>query len=314
MTTFTVIVLLLAGFSVFVFFKCVVIVPQQETYVIERLGKYYTTLSAGLHLLIPFLDSVAYRRSLKEQVIDVPEQVCITKDNVEVAVDGVLYLQILDPYKASYGISDYLFASIQLAQTTMRNEIGQLDLDKTFVERESINANIVKSIDAASENWGIKINRYEIKNIVPPESIRNAMEMQMRAEREKRAAIAVSEGQKQSQINVAEGNKQQAVLNSEGERQKRINEAEGRAAEIQKVAEATAEGIRKIAAAINEPGGLNAVNLRVAEQYINEFGRLAKASNTMIIPSNTSDVAGMIATAMNVVKESGKTAGPSSGK
>jgi regulator of protease activity HflC (stomatin/prohibitin superfamily) len=302
MTAFSVIVLVLVAFAVFVGFKCVIIVPQMSAYVIERLGKYNRTTTAGLQILVPFLERAAYRHTLKEQIIDVPEQMCITRDNIPVAVDGVVYLQVLDAQSASYGISDYLFASIQLAQTTMRSEIGQLELDKTFQEREKINTAIVNAIDRASEPWGIKVNRYEIKNITPPESIRNSMEMQMRAERDKRAAIATSEGQKQAQINVAEGSKQQMVLNSEGEKQKRINEAEGRAAEILKVAEATAEGIRKISEAINSPGGLSAVNLRIAEQYIGEFGKLAKANNTMIVPTDLANIAGIIATAMSTVK------------
>jgi regulator of protease activity HflC (stomatin/prohibitin superfamily) len=302
MTSTTVIVLLLVGLVGYVGYKCVVIVPQMSAFVIERLGKYSRTNTAGLQILVPFIERAAYRHTLKEQIIDVPEQMCITRDNIPVAVDGVVYLQVLDPQKASYGISDYLFASIQLAQTTMRSEIGQLELDKTFQEREKVNTAIVNAIDRASEPWGIKVNRYEIKNITPPESIRNSMEAQMRAEREKRAAIATSEGQMQAQINVAEGNKQQIVLNSEGEKQKRINEAEGRAAEILKIAEATAEGIRKISEAISSPGGLSAVNLRIAEQYIGEFGKLAKAGNTMIIPTNLSDISGIIATAMSVMR------------
>ncbi len=312
MSTFSIIVLLLVGFGLFVGFKCIVIVPQMQAYVIERLGKYNRINTAGLQILIPFIERTAYKHTLKEQIIDVPEQVCITRDNIPVTVDGMVYMQVLDAQKASYGISDYLFASIQLAQTTMRSEIGQLELDKTFQEREKINNAIVAAIDRASASWGIKVNRYEIKNITPPESIRNSMEMQMRAEREKRAAIATSEGQKQAQINVAEGNKQQVVLNSEGEKQKRINEAEGRAAEILKVAEATAQGITRIAEAINTQGGINAVNLRIAEQYIGEFGRLAKTNNTMIVPTDLSNIAGIIATAMSIMRNTEGTPAKSS--
>ena len=261
------------------------IVPQKTVYIIERLGKYYATLEAGFHILIPFVDKVAYRHSMKEMVIDVPPQNCITKDNISVEVDGILYLQIVDPVKASYGVTNYQFAATQLAQTTMRSEIGKIELDRTFEEREKINMEIVAAVDKASVPWGIKVTRHEIKNITPPESIKGAMEKQMRAEREKRAIIAESEGEKQAKINRAEGDKQQAIALSEGEKQKRINEAEGRAAEIERVAFATAKGLREIATAINEKGGSDAVNLRIAEAYLGEFGKLAKQNNTMIIPS-----------------------------
>ena len=286
-----------------VFFKTILIVPQRTAFIVERLGKYRDTLVAGFHILIPFIDKVPYKHTLKEQAIDVPSQTCITKDNISVEVDGILYMQISDPKKASYGIGNYQFASTQLAQTTMRSVIGKLELDKTFEERDTINSAIVDAVDKASDPWGVKVTRYEIKNIVPPQSIKDAMEKQMRAVREKRALIAESEGDKQAKINRAEGDRQELIARSEGEKQKRINEAEGRAAEIEKVATATAAGIREIATAINEKGGINAVNLRVAEQYITEFGNLAKASNSLIIPSNLSDIAGMIASAMTVIKD-----------
>ncbi len=305
MTIGTLIALILVVFAVIVVLKTAIVVPQTAAYVVERLGKYSRTLTAGFHILVPFIENVAYKHTLKEQAIDVPEQTCITRDNISVAVDGLIYLKVVDPYKASYGISDYLFASVQLAQTTMRSEMGKMELDKTFEERDKINAEIVQNIDKASDPWGVKLTRYEIRNINPPDSIKNAMESQMKAEREKRAVIATSEGDKQAKINVAEGNKQQAILNSEGEKIKRINEAEGKAAEILKVAEATASGIAKIAEAINLQGGMNAVNLRVAEQYLTEFGKLAKTNNTMILPTDLSNVAGIIATAMSVMKENG---------
>jgi regulator of protease activity HflC (stomatin/prohibitin superfamily) len=273
-------------------------------FIVERLGKYAKTLDAGFHLLFPFIDRVAYKHSLKEVAVDVASQTCITKDNIAVEVDGVLYLQVMDPKKASYGIENFMFASTQLAQTTMRSEIGKLDLDRTFEEREAINAAIIQAVDKASDPWGVKITRYEIKNITPPQSVKDALEKQMRAEREKRAAIAESEGQRQAMINVAEGDKQEAIKKSEGEKMRRINEAEGRAKEIELVANATAEGIRKIAEAIQEPGGGDAVNLRVAEQYIKEFGKLAKENNTVIIPSDLGNIAGMVASVTSLIKSS----------
>lgn len=286
--------------------SCIKIVPQRSAYIVERLGKFNGTLTAGFHFLMPFLDKVAYKHTLKESAIDVASQSCITKDNIAVEVDGVLYLQVIDPKKASYGIDNYGFAAIQIAQTTMRSVIGRLDLDKTFEERETINTSIVEAVDKASDPWGVKITRYEVKNITPPQSIKDAMEKQMRAEREKRAMIAESEGQKQAKINVAEGDKQELIARSEGEKQKRINEAEGKAAEIEFVASATAKGIREIASSINEKGGIDAVNLRVAEQYLGEFGKLAKTNNTMIIPSNMSDVSSIIATATSVLEQTKK--------
>jgi len=290
----TVIILGLVLFVFIIIVKAARVVPQKTVFIVERLGKYNATLEAGFHILIPFLDRVAYKHSLKERAVDVPPQTCITKDNIQVEVDGILYFQIIDPVKASYGINDYSFGSTQLAQTTMRSEIGKIELDRTFEEREKVNHEIVNAVDKAALPWGLKVTRYEIKNIVPPTSIKDAMEKQMRAEREKRALIAESEGDKQAKINRAEGDKQEAIAKSEGEKMKRINEAEGRGQEIERVAMATAKGIREIATAINEKGGMQAVNLRIAEQYLGEFGKLAQKNNAMIIPSNLSDVAGIV--------------------
>ncbi len=290
-------------FVLITLFKTARIVPQKSAYIVETLGKYSKTLDAGFHILIPFIDKVAYKVSLKEMAIDVPPQICITKDNVSVEVDGILYMRVMDPVKAVYGISNYVFAVTQIAMTTMRSEIGKLDLDKTFVERESINGNVVDAVDKASDPWGIKVTRYEIRNITPPTSVQEAMEKQMRAEREKRAQIALSEGERQSKINRAEGDRQEMTLVSEGEMQKRINEATGRSKEIELVAVATAAGIREIANAIGSTNGKEAVNLRIAEQWIMQFGHLAKSNNTMIIPSNLSDIAGTIAALTNVIKK-----------
>ncbi|MHC4638735.1 MAG: SPFH domain-containing protein [Planctomycetota bacterium] len=297
-------------FAVLVFVKTIRIVPQKRAFIIERLGKYSKTLEAGFHILMPFVDKVSYRHTLKEQAVDVPPQSCITKDNIAVEVDGILYMQVVDPKKSSYGIDNYRFAATQLAQTTMRSVMGKLDLDKTFEERENINSVIVDAVDKASDPWGVKVTRYEVKNILPPKSIKDAMEKQMRAEREKRALIAESEGDRQAKINRAEGSKQEMIAQSEGEKQKRVNEAEGRAVEIERIAEATAKGIRQIANAINEKGGINAVNLRIAEQYLNEFGKLAKTNNSIIIPSNLSDIAGMIKAAASVIKDKTETPSP----
>jgi regulator of protease activity HflC (stomatin/prohibitin superfamily) len=301
-TPLTIVLIGLLVFAFIVFVKTIRIVPQKQAFIIERLGKYASTLEAGFHVLMPFVDRVSYRHTLKEQAVDVPPQQCITKDNIAVEVDGILYMQVVDPKKASYGIDNYRFAATQLAQTTMRSVMGKLDLDKTFEERDVINSAIVDAVDKASDPWGVKVTRYEVKNILPPQSIKDAMEKQMRAEREKRALIAESEGDRQAKINRAEGDKREMIARSEGEKQKRINEAEGRAVEIQRVAEATAEGIRKIAASINEKGGAEAVNLRIAQQYLDEFGKLAKANNTMIIPSDLADIAGVIKTATSVLK------------
>lgn len=302
----TIIFIGLAVVALVLFLTTIKIVPQRSAYIIERFGKYRTTLLAGFHVIIPIADKVAYRHTLKEQVIDVAAQTCITKDNISVEVDGVLYLQLMDAQKASYGIDNYRFASIQLAQTTMRSIIGKMELDKTFEERDSMNSIIVDAVDSASDPWGVKVTRYEVKNISPPQSIKDAMEKQMRAEREKRANIANSEGDMQARINRAEGQKRELIAHSEGEKMKRINEADGSAAEIEAVALATAKGIREIALAINAPGGPEAVNLRVAEQYIEEFGNLAKENNTMIIPSNMADLSSLVATATQVIKKTNK--------
>ena len=283
--------------------KTAIIVPQKTAYIVERLGKYRCTLEAGFHILVPFIDRVAYRHTLKEQAIDVPPQECITKDNIAVSVDGILYMQVMDPAKASYGIGNYLFATTQLAQTTMRSEMGKLDLDRSFEERTAINAAIVSAVDKASDPWGIKVTRYEIKNITPPRTIRDAMEKQMRAEREKRAMIAESEGERQSKINRAEGERQQAIALSEGERARKINEAEGRAKEILLVADAQAEGIRKVAQALGEKGGIESVNMQLAQQYLAQFGNLAKSNNTMIIPADLANVAGVIKACTSIVKK-----------
>jgi len=289
-------------------FSSIKVVPQRRAYIVERLGKYRTTFTAGFNLVFPFIDKVSYKHTLKEQAIDVASQICITRDNISVEVDGILYLQVMDPMKASYGIDHYQFASIQIAQTTMRSIIGKMVLDKTFEERDMINNQIVMAVDKASDPWGVKVSRYEVKNIVPPQSIKDAMEKQMRAEREKRATIAESEGEKQAKINVAEGTKQEAIAYSEGEMQKRINEAKGKASEIEQVAMATATGIRAIADAINVKGGSDAVNLRIAEQYLGEFGKIAKESNTLIMPSDLSDISGIIATATKVFESTKKKA------
>ncbi len=283
--------------------KTAIVVPQQSAYVVERLGRYAGTLDAGFHILVPFIDVVRYKHSLKETAIDIPAQVCITRDNVQVGVDGVLYLKVLNPERASYGISDYHFAISQLAQTTLRSEVGKIDLDKTFEERTNINTQVVSEVDKATDPWGVKVLRYEIKNITPPSDVLAAMEKQMRAEREKRAVILTSEGQRDAAINNAEGNKQEVIKSSEARRQQQINEAEGQAAAIMAVARATAEGIREVAAAMQTPGGTEAVQLRVAEQYITQFGNLAQKTNTMIVPATTNDISSMIATAMQVVKK-----------
>lgn len=306
---------ILLGFIVLIFVaftKTIKIVPQRSAYVVERLGKYHGTLLAGFHILIPFVDRISYIHTLKEQAIDVASQICITRDNISVEVDGILYLQLMDPQKASYGIDNYHFAAAQLAQTTMRSIIGKLELDKTFEERDLINGQIVDAVDKASDPWGIKVTRYEVKNITPPQSIKDAMEKQMRAEREKRAMIAESEGDRQAKVNRAEGDKQELIARSEGEKQKRINEADGKAAEIEAVARATALGIMEISRAINSDGGKDAVNLRIAEQYIQEFGKLAKTNNSIIIPSNLADISGMIAAAGTVLGRSQSTQNPSS--
>ena len=287
--------------AIIVIVKTAVVVPQQSAYVIESLGKFSRTLAAGFHILVPFLDRVAYKHTLKEQAIDVEEQICITADNVQVGVDGVLYLQVLDARAASYGIADYLFAIAQLAQTTLRSEMGRIELDKTFEERSHINLRVVEELDKASQPWGVKVLRYEIRNINPPSDVITAMEKQMRAEREKRATILQSEGDRDAQINEAEGEKQRVIKQSEAVKEQQINEAQGEAAAILAVAEATAEGLRKVAAALDSEGGDKAMQLRVAENYLERFGNLAKEGNTLIVPANLSDVSSMIGTATNVL-------------
>jgi regulator of protease activity HflC (stomatin/prohibitin superfamily) len=298
------------GYAVWVFVIAVVaafviegvrIVPQQFAYVVERLGRFHATLEPGLNLIIPFLDRVAYQHSLKEVPLDVPEQVCITKDNTQLAVDGVLYYQVTDPRLASYGSANYIGAITQLAQTTLRSVIGKMELDKSFESREDINRHIVAALDEAGRNWGIKVLRYEIKSITPPESILRAMQAQITAEREKRALIAKSEGQRQEEINLADGQKQAAVLKSEGDKQAAINKAQGDATAIRLLAEANAAGVRAVAEAIADKGGMDAANLKVATQYVEAFGELAKKSNTLILPANSGDVGSMVATAMTVL-------------
>ena len=298
-----VVALVITFFAILMISKIVRVVPQQQAWVVERLGKYNETLGAGLHILWPFLDTVRYKHSLKEIALDVPEQVCITKDNVQVAVDGVLYFKILNPERASYGISDYSWAIQQLAQTNLRSEIGKIDLDRTFEERTNINSQVVQEVDKASESWGVKVLRYEIKNITPPKDVLAAMEKQMRAEREKRAVILQSEGERDAAINTAEGHKQQVIKNSEGARQRQINEAEGQAQAMLAVATATAEGIRKVAEATMVAGGFEAMQLKLAEQYIAQFGNLAKSGNSMIVSADLSDVTSMLQLAMNAVKQ-----------
>ena len=312
MEIFTIAVIGVVVLAIVTIAKTATIVPQQQAYVIENLGKYSRTLRAGFHILIPFVERIAYKHSLKERAVDIPEQLCITKDNVQVGVDGVLYLQILDAQRASYGIQDYVFAISQLAQTTLRSEIGKIDLDRTFEERAMINSNVVREVDVASDPWGVKILRYEIRNINPPTDVIAAMEKQMRAEREKRAVILESEGVRDAEINRAEGQKQKIIKESEASRQQQMNESEGEAAAIEAVAIATAEGLSKVAAAVSLPGGLDAMQLRVAEQYVEQFGQLAKEANTLVIPANLSDVASMLALATNIVKgsDSGRASNP----
>jgi regulator of protease activity HflC (stomatin/prohibitin superfamily) len=295
------VIILLAILVLIVLAKTAIVVPQQSAFVVERLGRYSGTLDAGFHILVPFIDVIRYRHSLKESAVDIPAQICITRDNVQVQVDGVLYLKVMNPERTSYGISDHIFAISQLAQTTLRSEVGKIDLDRTFEERTNINIAVVAELDKATEPWGVKVLRYEIKNITPPADVLAAMEKQMRAEREKRAVILTSEGQRDAAINSAEGDKQQVIKASEARRQQQINEAEGQASAIMAVATATAEGIRRVAEAIKLPGGFEAVQLRVAEQYIGQFGELAKSSNTLVLPANVADVGSMIALAMKVV-------------
>lgn len=296
------ILILLAVLAVVVFAKTAVVVPQKSEFIVERLGKYHNTLAAGFHILVPFIDRVAYKRSLKEEVLEIPPQVCITRDNVAVSIDGVIYMEVRDSKLSSYGIQNYYQAAVQLAQTSLRSAIGKIDLDKTFETREAINHQVITAVDEAATGWGVKVLRYEIKDINPPQSVMAAMELQVKAEREKRAEIARSEGERQARINMAEGQRQQAINISEGEKQKRINEAQGRAAEIEIVASATAEGIRRVAEALEGQGGMDAAKVRLAEKYIGEFGNLARTNNTLILPAGAADVAGMVAAALSVVE------------
>lgn len=282
--------------------KTIQVVPQQHAWVVERLGKYHATLGPGLNIVVPFIDRVGYKHILKEIPLDVPPQVCITKDNTQLQVDGILYFQVTDPKLASYGSSNYVAAITQLAQTTLRSVIGRMELDKTFEERDHINTAVVSAIDDSAANWGVKVLRYEIKDLTPPKEILHAMQAQITAEREKRALIAASEGRKQEQINIATGEREAAIARSEGEKQASINRAQGQAAAILEIAQASAEAIRKTAAAIQSPGGTDAVNLKVAEQYVNAFGQLARTNNTLIVPANLGDMSSLIATAMQVVK------------
>jgi len=300
METSVLVAIILALVVVIVLAKTAVVVPQQNGFVIENLGKYSRTLRAGFHILVPFIEKIAYKHTLKEQAIDIPEQVCITKDNVQVGVDGVLYMQVLDPERASYGIGDYVFAIAQLAQTTLRSEIGKIDLDRTFEERGAINSNVVSELDKASDPWGVKVLRYEIKNINPPHDVLSAMEKQMRAEREKRAVVLTSEGERDAKINQAEGEKQRVIKESEANKQLQINEAEGEAEAILAVATATAEGLRRVAEALTVPGGNEAMQLRIAEQYVAQFGELAKEGNSLIVPANLTEIASMVALATKI--------------
>ncbi len=321
--TILAVVLALVTLLVVIIAKTAVIVPQQAAYVIEKLGRYSRTLQAGFHILVPFLDRVAYKHDLKERAVDVPEQLCITRDNVQVGVDGVLYLQVLEPRQASYGITNYIFAISQLAQTTLRSEVGKIDLDRTFEERASLNSAIVHELDQASAPWGVKVLRYEIRNITPPADVLAAMEKQMRAEREKRAVILASEGDRDAKINESQGNRDAKINEAEGEKQsvikeseavrmQQINEAQGQAEAILTVATATADGLGRVAQAVSVTGGMDAMRLRIAEQYVAQFGQLAKESNTLVVPANLSDLASMLTLASTIVKGNDATSGPGS--
>src|ERR1700758_829337 len=293
----------LALIAVILVFRTATVVPQQSAYVIENLGKYSRTLSAGFHILVPFVERIAYKHSLKEQAQDVPEQICITKDNVQVAVDAVLYMQVLDPHLASYGIANYGFAIGQLAQTTLRSEIGKIELDRTFEARGVINANVVAELDKASVAWGVKVMRYEIKNITPPKDVLSAMEKQMRAEREKRAVVLTSEGERDAKINAAEGDKQRVIKQSEASKQQQINEAEGQAQAILAVATATAEGLRQVGIALSDRGGIEAMQLRIGEEYVKQFGRLAQSGTTLVVPANLTDLASIVTMATTIARK-----------
>jgi regulator of protease activity HflC (stomatin/prohibitin superfamily) len=301
-TTSTIVAFAIAFVAIIILVKTAVVVPQQNAYVVERLGKFKRKLDAGFHILFPFLDKVAYRHTLKEQAVDIPEQVCITNDNVQVGVDGVLYMQVLDPARASYGIGNYMFAISQLAQTTLRSEIGKIALDRTFEERGAINANVVDELDKASDPWGVKVLRYEIKNINPPHDVLSAMEKQMRAEREKRAVVLTSEGVRDAKVNEAEGEKQRVIKESEAAKTQQINEAQGEAEAILAVASATADGLTKVASAVTTQGGAEAMQLRIAEQYVDRFGNLAKEGNTFVVPANLADLTSMMALATDIAK------------
>ncbi len=290
---------------VFALFKTATVVPQQSAYVVEYLGKYSRTLHAGFHILIPFMENVAYRHNLKELAMEIPEQICITRDNVQVGVDGVLYMQVLDPHLASYGISNYTFAITQLAQTTLRSEIGKIELDRTFEARGVINANVVSELDKASSPWGVKVLRYEIKNITPPRDVLQAMEKQMRAEREKRAVVLTSEGERDAKINAAEGDKQRVIKQSEANKQQQINEAEGQAQAILAVATATAEGLRQVGIALSDRGGIEAMQLRIGEEYVKQFGKLAQAGTTLVVPANLTDLASIVTMATSIARKQG---------
>ena len=298
--TYAIVAMALSALALYTIYRGAIVVPQQSAFVVERLGRFSNSLNAGFHILIPFIDRITYRHSLKEHASDIPEQVCITRDNVQVSIDGVIYIQVLDPKLASYGIGNFLFAITQLAQTTLRSEIGKIDLDRTFEERTTINSAVVQEVDKASNAWGVKVLRYEIKNITPPADVLQAMEKQMRAEREKRAVVLSSEGERDAKINAADGDKQQVIKDSEAVRQKRINEAEGEAEAILAVARATAEGLREIGAALETESGREAMQLRIAEQYIEEFGNLAKAGNTFVVPASLGDISSMIALAKGI--------------
>lgn len=291
--------------------QCIKVVPQQNAWVVERLGKFHSVLTPGLNIIIPFIDRVAYKHSLKEVPLDTPSQVCITKDNTQLTVDGVLFFQVTDPQRASYGTSNYIIAITQLAQTTLRSVVGRMELDKTFEERDLINKSVVTAIDEAALNWGVKVLRYEIKDLTPPAVILQAMQQQITAEREKRAVVAASEGRKLEQINLATGAKEAAIAQSEGEKQAEINKAQGQAAATLAIAQATAEALRMVAEATNAPGGMNAVNLQVAEKYVEAFSKLAKEGNTLVVPANLGDLSTLITSALTMVKGTGAANGAS---
>src|SRR5580700_8058182 len=296
-------IILMVVLVAIVLFKTATVVPQQSAYVIEHLGKYSRTLSAGFHILVPFMERIAYKHSLKEIAIDIAEQICITRDNVQVGVDAVLYMQVMDPHLASYGIANYGFAISQLAQTTLRSEIGKIELDRTFEARGQINTNVVSELDKASSPWGVKVLRYEIKNITPPKDVLSAMEKQMRAEREKRAVILASEGERDAKVNAAEGDKQRVIKQSEANKQRQINEAEGQAAAILAVATATAEGLRQVGIALSDRGGIEAMQLRIGEEYVKQFGNLAQSGTTLIVPANLTDLASIVTMATSIAKK-----------